>query len=280
LAKVVRQRSLPPKSPRQPVMPEGHKTHYLAREHNQRYAGERLDVSSPQGRFSDGARAVSGRVLESVRAAGKHLFYEFEGNRIVHVHLGRYGSYVEQTSPPEPPQGQVRLRAISPTHTLDLRGPSQCRLIDSEVQKSICDSLGPDPLSGGKKTEVWSAISASGKPIGGLLLDQSIVAGVGNIFRAEALFETGLDPHIPGNKLSPDQFTRLWKSLVKMMKLGLKHGRIITVTAKEAGKPLKELAGNERFRIYGKMDCPQCGGSIAVDSVASRKMHWCPECQS
>tara|TARA_A100000171_G_C2067098_1_gene112870 strand:- start:198 stop:470 length:273 start_codon:yes stop_codon:yes gene_type:complete len=90
-------------------MPEGHKTHYLAREHNQRYAGERLDVSSPQGRFSDGAGAVSGRVLESVQAAGKHLFYEFEGNRIVHVHLGRYGSYAEQASPPEPPRGQVRL---------------------------------------------------------------------------------------------------------------------------------------------------------------------------
>ncbi|MEO9933512.1 Fpg/Nei family DNA glycosylase [Rhodopirellula bahusiensis] len=261
-------------------MPEGHKTHYLAREHNRRYAGERLEVSSPQGRFSEGANAVSGHVLESVRASGKHLFYKFEGNRIVHIHLGRYGSYAEQTSPPKPPVGQVRLRMVSQTLTLDLRGPSQCRLIDRETQQSVLDSLGPDPLDGGDKAEVWAAISKSSKPIGGLLLEQAVVAGVGNIFRAEVLFETGLDPRLPGAKLSKIQFNELWKSLVKMMKLGLKHGRIITVTAKEAGKPLKDLEDHERFRVYGKASCPRCDANIVVESIASRKMHWCPGCQS
>ncbi|MCC9655820.1 Fpg/Nei family DNA glycosylase [Rhodopirellula halodulae] len=261
-------------------MPEGHKTHYLSHQHDQTFAGQSLDVTSPQGRFADGARKVNGRVLESVRAAGKHLFFEFEGNRVVHVHLGRYGSFAEQASPPEEPRGQVRVRMVGKERTLDLRGPTQCRVIDMETQASIEESLGPDPLAGGKKADVWNNFRSRSKPIGGLLLDQSLIAGVGNIFRAEVLFEIGMNPHLHGDAMSQADFDRLWKSLSKMMKLGLKHGRIISVTAKEAGKPLKELANHERFRVYGKDECPRCGGPIAIDSVASRKMHWCPSCQA
>jgi endonuclease-8 len=74
-------------------MPEGHKIHFLAREHHDLIDGQVLKVTSPQGRFRADARKVSGRCLDSVLAIGKHLFYEFESKTIVHVHLGRYENF-------------------------------------------------------------------------------------------------------------------------------------------------------------------------------------------
>lgn len=261
-------------------MPEGHKTHFLANEHNDWFAGELLKVTSPQGRFTVEARKVNGRVLESAHAVGKHLFYQFEGDRFVHVHLGRYGSFSVEDSPAQPPRGQVRMRWVGENQTLDLRGPTTCRVIDRETVDAVCVKLGPDPLAGGKKADVCEKILASRKPIGGLLLDQSVVAGIGNIFRAEILFEIGMDPHTPGNQLTKSQLDGLWKSTLKMMRVSLKHGRIISVTAKEAGKPLAKLTEKERFRVYGRDECPECGGRIAADEVASRKLYWCPNCQA
>ena len=261
-------------------MPEGHKTHFFAREHHELLGGEALRVTSPQGRFRAGARQVNGRTLESVRASGKHLFYEFEGNAIVHVHLGRYGKIRQRESPPPKPVGQIRMRMVGSNATLDLTGPTTCRVIDSEAQRELMRRLGPDPLAGGKKTDVWKNITKSGKPIGALLLDQSIVAGVGNIFRAEILFEAGLDPHIPGSDLSPDAFDRLWKSLKRMMTVGFRHGKIIAVTAGEAGMPLAKIPEDQRFRVYGQTECPQCDHPISTVEVAARRLYLCKHCQS
>lgn len=261
-------------------MPEGHKTHYIARQHTELLAGDAPQVTSPQGRFRCDSRKISGRTLETVQAVGKHLFYHFEHDRIMHIHLGRYGRFRYHVSPPPQPVGQVRVRIKSPTITIDLTGPTTCRVIDPEQRASVVSRLGPDPLAGGRSRDVWRNISRSGKPIGALLLDQSIVAGVGNIFRAEVLFETRLDPRIPGNELCRESFDCLWRSLVKMMKTSLKHGRIISVTAREAGGPLGNIEGNQRFRIYGRTDCPRCGGLIESITLASRRLYVCHGCQT
>ncbi|MEM1225068.1 MAG: zinc finger domain-containing protein [Planctomycetota bacterium] len=260
-------------------MPEGHKTHFLARQHSQRLGGQNVQVTSPQGRFRSDARRVSKKCLERVRAIGKHLFYDFEGGQRIHVHLGRYGSFVSQSSPPSPPRGQVRMRLIAPETTIDLRGPTQCRVIDEATEQLIRDKLGPDPLAGGRKLDVWKAISQSGKPIGALLLDQSVVAGIGNIFRAEILFEIQMDPMLRGCDMTVSEFDDLWRSTKRMMKVSLQQGRIVSVTAKEVGKPIAKLAEHERFRVYGVEDCPRCGHAITTESVASRKLYLCPACQ-
>ncbi len=260
-------------------MPEGHKTHFIARRHRERMAGQRLKVTSPQGRFCADAKKVSGRILETVEAAGKRIFYVFEGDRIVHVHLGRYGKFRELDSPPPAPVGQVRMRMFGETSTVDLTGPTTCCIIDAQEKRELIDRLGPDPLAGGKKSDVWRSVSQSGKPIAALLLDQAIIAGVGNIFRAEVLFETRIDPSTPGNVLSKSDFDKIWKSLTKMMKVGLKYGRIISVTVREAGMPLADIDGKYRFRIYGKQTCPRCGSDIKTIEIGSRKLYVCEQCQ-
>ena len=261
-------------------MPEGHKTHFLARLHGDLLGGQTLRVTSPQGRFRGDARRVSGQVLDSVNAAGKHLFYEFDGGAIIHIHLGRYGKFRQHDCPPPKPVGQVRMRVIGDRVAIDLNGPTTCRVIDATEQQKVTDRLGPDPLAGGTKKQAWENISKSKKPIGALLLDQGAIAGVGNIFRAEVLFETEIDPNVRGNELSKASFDQIWTSLSKMMKTGLKYGRIISVSAREAGMPLSKVSGEDRFRIYGKTDCPRCGSIIHTIELANRRLYLCQTCQT
>ena len=261
-------------------MPEGHKTHFIAREQGRRFAGERLAVSSPQGRFRDGAEQLDGQILDAVTARGKRLFYQFEGDSVLHVHLGRYGRFRDLASPPPEPRGQVRLRMVSKAHAADLVGPTTCALISIDTMKRIVSELGPDPLAGGKPGDAHRAVSRSRSPIGALLLDQRVIAGVGNILRAEALFESGVDPEVPGRELSRERFDAIWRSLSRMMRTGARLGRIVAVTAAEAGTTLAKVESAARLRVYGKHDCPRCGGPITADRVASRKLYRCRACQT
>lgn len=260
-------------------MPEGHKTHFWAREHAEMFAGQRVEVKSPQGRFSADAKRIDGKRLSRVEAVGKQLFYHFSRDSILQIHMGRYGSFKIHPTPPPEPVGSIRMRMIGKERTLDLSGPTTCRVIDADTKKTVADKIGPDPLAGGKGADVWQSVSKSNKPIGAILLDQHVVAGVGNIFRAELLFELQLNPLTPGNELSRKDFDRLWKSLCKMMCTGLKYGKIITVSAKEAGKPLAKLNNKERFRIYGHQTCPRCNTGIEKIKVASRDLYVCASCQ-
>ena len=162
-------------------MPEGHKTHFLAREHHDLLGKEApLKVTSPQGRFREDARKVSGRCLESVRAAGKHLFYEFEGAAIVHVHLGRYGKFRQRESPPPKPVGQIRMRMVGSNASLDLTGPTTCRVIDSELQKEVLKRLGPDPLAPGTLPALrpWIECPKLGKITSGLSCESRRAMGL------------------------------------------------------------------------------------------------------
>ncbi|XZE53197.1 Fpg/Nei family DNA glycosylase [Planctomycetaceae bacterium SH139] len=260
-------------------MPEGHKTHYLANQQTEIFAGNSVRVSSPQGRFAEDAARVDGLRLERVEAVGKQLFYHFPNDIFLQVHLGRYGSFKIHPAPPPEPVGAVRMRMLGNSRAIDLRGPTTCRVIDGAMRQGVLAKIGPDPLAGGKANDVWEAVSTCKRPIGAILLDQQIIAGVGNIFRAELLFELRMNPLTPGESLDRKQFDSLWKSLVKMMRTGLKYGKIITVTRQEAGKPLSKLTNPERFRIYGKEFCPQCDGAIEKLKVASRDLYVCRKCQ-
>lgn len=261
-------------------MPEGHKTHFLARVHQTKLGGDAVDASSPQGRFRAGAKQLDGRRLESVQAVGKQLFYRFEDDLHLQIHLGRYGGFKEHPTPAPQPVGQIRLRLSGTTTTLDLSGPTTCRLVSAEERADIAAQIGPDPLAGGRWQDVWPLFQATRRPLGAVLLDQRIVAGIGNIFRAELLFELGLNPLLPANALSEADFRFLWRALVRMMRTGLKYGRIITVTRKEVTGPLTQLNGNDRFRIYGHETCPACDGPVVKTPVGGRPLYQCQRCQS
>ncbi|MGV0554639.1 Fpg/Nei family DNA glycosylase, partial [Mycobacterium kansasii] len=180
-------------------MPEGHTLHRLARLHQRRYAGAPVSVSSPQGRFADAAAAVDGRVLQRTSAWGKHLFHHYAGGPIVHVHLGLYGAFTEWERPDDGsfPEavGQVRMRMIGADYGTDLRGPTVCEVIDEGQVSDVLARLGPDPLRGDADPSwAWKRIAKSRRPIGALLMDQTVMAGVGNVYRSELLYRHGIDP--------------------------------------------------------------------------------------
>lgn len=261
-------------------MPEGHTIHRVARDHQKWYAGQQLLVASPQGRFYAGAKKLSGAKLERVEAFGKHLFYWWEANRVLHIHLGLYGKFRNHRSPPPEPRGAVRLRVVGEAHAFDLNGPTACELIEPNGRDTIANRLGADPLRRDADIEkAWQRISRSRAAIGKLLLDQTVIAGVGNVYRAEALFVNRLHPERAGNTFSRDDFDALWRTLVKMLRTGVKYNRIITADPKVIQKPQSQMNRAERLLCYKKDICVSCQADIATWTLGRRKIYACPVCQ-
>ena len=220
-------------------MPEGHTLHRLASELTDTFGGRRVRVLSPQGRFTEAAALLDGQVLVDADAWGKHLFVEFPGERFIHVHLGLIGKFdVVRHAPELPaPVGQVRLRLVTDdadgTSYADLRGATICELLTDGQRDAIVDRSGPDPLRpDGDPERAWARIRRSKGPIGGLLMDQAVLAGVGNVYRAELLFRHRMHPLRPGNTLRSGQFRAMWDDLVELMTEGVRTGRIDTVRAR------------------------------------------------
>ncbi|MFG0294677.1 MAG: Fpg/Nei family DNA glycosylase [Maioricimonas sp. JB045] len=261
-------------------MPEGHTIHRLAADHRKRFVGTTLQVRSPQGRFADGAGQLDGQTLLDVDAWGKHLFYRWERGEILHIHLGLYGKFRPHRAPLPEPQGQVRLRAWNGTHGFDLNGPNQCELIGESTRTDIVGRLGEDPLRPDADPErLWDRVRRSRAAIGRLLLDQSVVAGVGNVYRAEVLFLHGLHPERPARTLSRDEFDALWETLKRLMKLGVRYNRIITVDAAEFGKTPSRLTRDERLLVYKRAECRRCRSTIEDWELGARTIYACPTCQ-
>lgn len=262
-------------------MPEGHTIHRIAQDLNKRLLNQSLEVSSPQGRFTAESRVLDGRQMVKAFAFGKHLFCQWDDEQIMHVHLGLYGKLRFRKVPMAEPRGQVRVRMVGDTYGVDLNGPNQCELISSEELEEKRAKLGVDPLDANADPEVaWERISKSRAAIATLLLNQSVIAGVGNVYRCEALFHLGLPPSLPGKELSHEQFESMWELLRHWLKIGVKYNRIITVDAKEIGKTPSKLTKSERLAIYKKDVCPTCGARVAVETFAARKLYFCPACQA
>lgn len=271
-------------------MPEGHTIHRVARDHDKLFAGERLKASSPQGRFEEEAAMLSGRRLRGVEAIGKHLFYEWAPRHgakkpnIVHVHLGLYGKFrLHKTRRdgawPEP-RGAVRLRIEGGDAAFDLNGPNRCELIDAAERERHFDRLGPDPLRDDADPErAWRRISRSKAGIGTLLMNQEVVAGVGNIYRSEVLHLLAIHPERAGKDVNRREFDLVWERLVELMRIGVKHNRIIISDPADIGKPRGRMTRDERLRIYKKERCPDCGTAVTEWTLGGRKVFACEACQ-
>ena len=273
-------------------MPEGHTLHRLAASLTDHFAGEAVGVSSPQGRFADAAAVLDGSVLAGAEAWGKHLFVEFGGERFVHVHLGLYGKFDVYDGPAPAPVGQVRLRLVSPGSAgrrasyADLRGATACELLTVAERQTILERLGPDPLRADADPErAWQRITRSRTPIGALLMDQTVLAGVGNVYRAEVLFRHRIHPLRPGNTLRRSQFDAMWQDLVELMRRGVAVGRIDTVrdehTPEAMGRPPRQDDHGGEVYVYRRHDqpCHVCGSAVRTEVLAARNLFWCPTCQ-
>ncbi len=274
-------------------MPEGHTLHALAARVDHAFAGAPVAVSSPQGRFDGGAALLDGKTMCEASAWGKHLFAEFEGDAWLHVHLGLIGklSVTEHNAKDGagvPVQGQVRLRLLNSVHVADLRGPNLCAVVTPDRVQAVQDRLGPDPLRPGADPDAaWHKISRSGRSIAELLMDQSVLAGIGNVYRCELLYRHRVDPFRPGKELRHRTWTAIWDDVVRLMPLGVASGQILTMDDQVADA-LEERATTgtlvppeRRYYVYRRTGepCRVCGSRVRTALVAGRNLFWCGRCQ-
>ena len=278
-------------------MPEGHTLHRLALDLTEAFAGRPVRVGSPQGRFDAEARQLDGQVLEGAEAWGKQLFLEFPGERFVHIHLGLIGKL--QLTPYDgavpPAVGQVRLRlstgstgstAESSGVVADLRGATACDLWTVEQRDACVAKLGPDPLrTDADPDRAWRRIGTSQRTIASLLMDQAVLCGVGNVYRAELLFRHRLDPLRTGASLRKRQWDAMWADLVELMQEGVRRNRIDTVrdehTPEAMGRPPRVDDHGGEVYVYRRAGqaCHVCGTVIRTAELEGRNLFWCPTCQ-
>jgi endonuclease VIII len=186
-----------------------------------------------------------------------------------------------ESFPPEP-IGQVRVRLLTDTTVADLRGPTACEVLRADEVQAIIDRLGPDPLvDSPKKGEqrFVDAVRRTQTPIGLLLMDQSVVAGIGNVYRAELLFRARLDPHTPGRLVPEETLRALYKDWAKLLRLGVKLGQMMTMEGLSPTQYRAALASrDDRHWVYHREGepCRVCGTPIVMELAAGRKLYYCP----
>ena len=293
-------------------MPEGHTVHRVAGLFRRSFVGHALAASSPQGRFREGAALLDGLVMGDAWAVGKQFFAAFGGDWVLRVHLGIYGAWsvhgvteneslgapraprrveeglrqVDAEDFPPEPVGQVRLRLAGPSVVADLRGPTACELMRPGDASELASTLGPDPLVGSDTVNRQRFIERMAKtstPVGIALMNQKIVSGIGNVYRAELLFRHRLDPFQPARSLSTEQLEALWDDWGVLLRRGVKTGVMVTrddLTPAGAKKALRARAF--RHFVYKREGepCLVCGHHVVMAPMQARKLYYCPHCQA
>ncbi len=184
--------------------------------------------------------------------------------------------------PPEP-VGAVRVRLVSDHGWADLRGPSACEVLTTAEAAAAVALLGPDPLHNAPRdqSEFAGRLGARNTAVALLLMDQKVLAGVGNVYRAEVLFRQRLDPWLPGSGLSAHQLGALWQEVVAAMSDGVRDGRIITTLPRDRDSVAPPVPVGEAHYVYKRngLPCRICGTDIAMTKLGNRKLYWCPTCQ-
>jgi len=187
--------------------------------------------------------------------------------------------------PPEP-VGQVRVRLLTERVSADLRGPTACEVLDPAQVERVVAKLGPDPLiDPGQAAEDRFAASVLKKPtpIGLLLMDQNVVAGIGNVYRAELLFRARQNPHTPGRLVPEEHVRHLWRDWAKLLRIGVETGQMMTMDDLDPEAYRAAMANRaDRHWVYKRegLPCRVCGTNIVLEEMGARKLYWCPYCQA
>ncbi|MBN9185038.1 MAG: Fpg/Nei family DNA glycosylase [Microbacterium sp.] len=206
----------------------------------------------------------------------------------VHVRMSEQttGLGDESEQWPPPVVGQVRLRLLTDVTCADLRGPTACELQTPEEMLATVRKLGPDPLVDDPQEgeERFTAVVRR-KPtaIGLLLMDQNVVSGIGNVYRAELLYRARLNPHTPGRDVPEELVREIWRDWSRLLRIGVETGQMMTMDGLSPDDYRKAMASrDDRHWVYHRagLPCRLCGTSIVVEEAAGRKLYWCPQCQA
>jgi endonuclease-8 len=253
-------------------VPEGDTIHRAARRLNAALGGRELelaDAPNPRSPLHNRATELRGRTLEEAEAYGKHLLVHLSGDLVIHSHLGMHGRW-RIAADGRLPHGRPWLRLASGRGVASQTGGKVLRLVsESRARRDpALLQLGPDPLRAG--FDVAAAArrlreTGARRELGEALLDQRVIAGVGNAIRCEACFAARVSPWRPVAGLSPDELELVVAEIERIMRAALAEGR----------RPRG---------IYGaiRTGCPVCGGPVSSRGQGddNRTAYWCPRCQT
>jgi formamidopyrimidine-DNA glycosylase len=239
-------------------------------------------ISSANGRM--GQTNQRGTVLDT---AGENSVTSIGAPRLARMRMSEQSKLTDADDafPPEP-VGAVRLRLLTTSVCADLRGPTACEILTDAEVDAVINKLGPDPQhdsSDGARDKFVMAVRKRSVPVGQLLMDQSVVAGIGNVYRAEMLFRARIDPHRAGNTITLDEAQALWVDWISLLSVGIDTGQMMTMDGLSAKQWKAAMASrDERHWVYKRegLPCRVCGTNIALAEMQNRKLYWCPSCQT
>ena len=204
------------------------------------------------------------------------MLYQFENGNTLHIHLGLFGRIRKSKLPLKEPRGAVRVRLVSNTHFVDINGPTICQVLDHREVETLVNRIGPDVLrSESDPNLAFSKIAKSKAPIGRLIMDQSVMSGIANIYRTEILWRQGVHPETPGKAINRNTFSRIWEDAKELLMIGVKHNAIITVDSTR----LSRGRYRERVNIFAKDSCPTCKHPVRRFKINGRRTFVCETCQ-
>jgi len=246
-------------------------------------------------RFKRFEPTLAGRLVTAVEARGKAVLVFFsalgdDGPWCVYSHNQLYGQWRISKADAQPKTGrQLRFAVIGSDKAAWLYSASDIRLVrpDDLAQVAYLTRLGPDPVNQAISVEnvlaQFDDKRFRGRGLGGLLLDQGFVAGVGNYLRSEILFEAGLMPSVKPKDLSSEACERLAKAILVLIERtyrlkGITNDPERVKRLKREGRTFSQ----RRFMVFnrGSEPCYECETPIVKISVASRRVYYCPLCQA
>ena len=253
-------------------MPEGDTIHRAAERLRTALGGreiERAEAPDPRSPLANRAPELQGRVLAGVEARGKHLIAHFSGELALHSHLGMNGRWFIAADG-RLPYGKPWLVLASGRAVASQRGGKILRLVSESRLRNDPGlmQLGPDPLEDGFDAEHAAErllSRAASEEVGDVILDQRVIAGIGNVIRNEACFRARVSPWRRVADLEPDEALRVVKESQWVMRRALATGRRPSTIYKPPGRR-----------------CPRCGGEVSSrgQGDANRTAYWCPRCQA
>jgi formamidopyrimidine-DNA glycosylase len=227
-----------------------------------------------RGDLKKTAQALKHRVIQGVRRRGKQIFFDLDRG-VLYIHLGMTGKLLWNGS--RTPYTRAEFSFDEGTLLYDdMRQFGRVEYF--ETLPKLIDGVGPDALTVGFD-EFYARLKQRRTSIKPLLLNQSFISGVGNIYADEALFASRLHPRAKSNRLSKARAEELYRNLIEILHLAIRHrGSSISDYVDAAGE---RGAFQQLHNVYGRegQPCPRCQTAIRRVVLGQRSAHYCPRCQ-
>jgi len=265
-------------------MPELPEVETIVRELRRQIIGKTIDCArvlwprTIEGRKAEFCRRLRGMTIAGVFRRGKYIGVAGEDGAFFTIHLRITGKLVRELAATDRKHLRVSFAFQDGTslHFIDARKFGRLRLWPCRGQ--ACPGLGPEPL---RQPTVRTALRdlKTTRPIKTVLLDQAVLAGIGNIYADEALFAAGITPLASAARLSDAQRRRLASVIPQVLKQAI--GRRGTTLRNYRTLADQSGENQEHLNVYGRVGapCPACGTPIEKIRIAGRSAHFCPRCQ-